>query len=39
MVIYMHIDPGQGYTIPLDQTFFINKDLLMIWSFAAIFSH
>ena len=35
----MHIAPGQGQTTPWGQNFYININLLSLWSFAVSFFH
>ena len=37
--IYMYIAPGQGQTTPWGQIFYININLLSLWSFAVSFFH
>ena len=39
MFLYMYIAPGQGQTTPWDQNFYININLLSLWSFAVSFFH
>ena len=36
---YMYIAPGQGQTTPWGQNFYININLLSLWSFAVSFFH
>ena len=35
--LYMYIAPGQGTTTPWGQNFYININLLSLWSFAVSF--
>ena len=37
MILYMHIAPGQGLTIPLERNFDVNRNDLSLYSFVASF--
>ena len=39
LFLYMYIAPGQGQTTPWGQNFYININLLSLWSFAVSFFH
>ena len=37
MILYMYIAAGQGLTTPWGQNFHVNRNILSLWSFVAIF--
>ena len=39
MILYMykHVAPGQGLTTPRGQIFYVNRNILSLWSFVASF--
>ena len=39
MFLYMYVDPGQGQATSWGQNFYININLLSLWSFAVSFFH
>ena len=32
---YIHVAPGQGLTTPRGRNFYVNRNILSLWSFAA----
>ena len=35
LYMYIHVAPGQGLTTPRGQTFYVNRNILTLWSFVA----
>ena len=33
--MYIHVAPGQGLTTPRGQNFYVNRNILLLWSFVA----
>ena len=37
LYVYIHVAPGQGLTTPRGQNFYVNRNILSLWSFVASF--
>ena len=37
LYMYIHVAPGQGLTTPRGQNFYVNRNILSLWSFVASF--
>ena len=37
LYMYIHVAPGQGLTTPREQNFYVNRNILSLWSFVASF--
>ena len=37
LYMYIHVAPGQGLTIPRGRNFYVNRNILTLWSFVASF--
>ena len=37
LYMYIHVAPGQGLTTPRGRNFYVNRNILTLWSFAASF--
>ena len=37
LYMYIHVAPGQGLTTPRRQNFYVNRNILSLWSFVASF--
>ena len=37
MILYIYIAPGQGLTTPWGRSFYVNRNILSLWSFVASF--
>ena len=35
--MYIHVAPGQGLTTPRGRNFYVNRNILTLWSFVASF--
>ena len=37
LYMYIHVAPGQGLTTPRGRNFYVNRNILSLWSFVASF--
>ena len=37
LYMYIHVAPGQGLTTPTGRNFYVNRNILSLWSFVASF--
>ena len=37
LYMYIHVAPGQGLTTPWGRNFYVNRNILLLWSFVASF--
>ena len=37
LYMYIHVAPGQGLTTPRERNFYVNRNILSLWSFVASF--